>query len=32
MVGYGGMQEDIVLERELKVEKELHLDPMGNRK
>ena len=26
------MQADMVLEKELRVEKELHLDPAGNRK
>ena len=32
MVGHGGTQADVVLEKELRVEKELHLDPTGNRK
>ena len=29
---HGGMQTDIVLEKQLRVEKELHLDPTGTRK
>ena len=32
MGGHGGMQADMVLEKELRVEKELHLDFTGNRK
>ena len=32
MAGPGNLQADMVLEKELKVEKELHLDPTGNRK
>ena len=32
MAGYGDMQADMVLQKELRVEKELHLDPVGNRK
>ena len=32
MLEHGGMQADMVLEKELRVEKELHLGPTGNRK
>ena len=32
MAGHGSMQADVVLEKELGVEKKLHLDPTGNRK
>ena len=32
MAGHGGEQADMVLEKELGVEKELHPDPTGNRK
>ena len=32
MAGHGSIQADMVLEKDLKVEKELHLDPVGSRK
>ena len=32
MVGYDDIQADMVLEKELRVEKELHFDPAENRK
>ena len=32
MAGHGSVQADTVLEKELRVEKELHLNPTGNMK